>query len=71
MASQNTSSTQWLRSGELQSIVPYSLNHIRRLEASDSFPKRVRLGANRVAWLREEVEAWLGDRIQHRNGETI
>ena len=59
MAPQHTPSNHWLRSGELQSIVPYSLNHIRRLEAAGSFPQRVRLGANRVAWVREEVEAWL------------
>ena len=39
----------WIRASEIQSLVPYSLNHILRLENAGEFPKRVRIGANRVA----------------------
>jgi len=53
---------------ELKSIfgVPYSFAHIARLEAAGQFPKRVRLGACRVAWIAEEVAAWIDERIATR-----
>lgn len=55
-----------IRSGEIETIVPYSMNHIRRLEEAGQFPKRVRVGANRVGWVRAEVEQWLNDRMGER-----
>lgn len=53
---------------ELKSIfgVPYSPAHIARLEAAGQFPKRVQLGACRVAWIAEEVQAWIDERITLR-----
>ena len=53
---------------ELKSIygVPYSFAHIARLEAAGQFPKRIRLGACRVAWVAEEVETWIDERIANR-----
>lgn len=50
---------------ELKSIygVPYSFAHIARLEAASQFPQRVRLGACRVAWVTEEVEIWIEERV--------
>ena len=43
---------------ELRTVcgIPYSPQHIARLEAAGQFPKRIRLGQNRVAWLLKEVE---------------
>lgn len=54
---------------ELKSVygVPYSFAHIARLEAAGQFPKRVRLGACRVAWLSEEVREWIDERVANRN----
>jgi prophage regulatory protein len=54
---------------ELRTIfgVPYSFAHIARLEAAGQFPKRVRLGACRVAWVSDEVEAWVDERIALRD----
>ena len=49
--------------------VPYSFAHIARLEAAGQFPKRVRLGACRVAWVAEEVQAWIDERIATRDTE--
>jgi prophage regulatory protein len=49
--------------------VPYSFAHIARLEAAGHFPKRVRLGACRVAWLSEEVQAWIDERVASRDTE--
>ena len=53
---------------ELKSVygVPYSFAHIARLEAAGQFPQRVRLGACRVAWVAEEVEAWIEERVANR-----
>ena len=46
---------------ELRSIfgVPYCFAHIARLEATGQFPKRVKLGACRVAWIAAEVQDWI------------
>ncbi len=35
---------------------------IYRWESQGQFPKRVRLGANSVAWLESEVREWLASR---------
>jgi prophage regulatory protein len=53
---------------ELRTVcgIPYSPQHIARLEAAGKFPKRVQLGQNRVAWLLKEVEGWLDERIAAR-----
>jgi len=47
--------------------VPYSFQHIALLEIAGQFPKRVRLGACRVAWLSEEVQSWIDERVATRN----
>jgi prophage regulatory protein len=54
---------------EIAQRIPYSQNQLRRLEAQGTFPKRVRIGANRVAWVREEVDHWIAARLNARNGE--
>lgn len=51
---------------EIARRIPYSQNQLRRLEKQGTFPKRVRIGANRVAWVREEIEQWLTDRMGAR-----
>jgi prophage regulatory protein len=44
---------------ERRTLVPYSDMHIWRLEQSGKFPRRIRLGANRVGWSLNEVQAWI------------
>ena len=42
--------------------VPYSAQHVMRLEAAHRFPKRLKLSAyrgGRVAWVAEEIEQWI------------
>jgi prophage regulatory protein len=36
---------------ERRRLVPYSDNHVLRLERAGLFPVRVKLGPNRVGWL--------------------
>ena len=52
---------------ELLEIVPFSRQHILRLEKRGRFPRRIRLGENRVAWLRSEVEQWIEARVEERD----
>ena len=54
---------------ELRTVcgIPYSPQHIARLEAAGKFPKRIQLGQNRVAWLLKEIEEWLDERIAKRD----
>lgn len=50
---------------ELRTVygIPYSFQHIARLEKVGHFPKRLVLGRNRVAWLCAEVETWIAVRL--------
>ena len=52
---------------QVKELVLYSPQHIARLEAAGQFPKRVKLGVNRVGWLEEEVLDWLQSRIDERD----
>jgi len=57
---------------ELKSVcgIPYTPQHIGRLEAAGDFPKRIQLGPNRVAWVLSEVNAWVLERIDKRDAST-
>lgn len=47
---------------ELRELVVYSPQHIRLLEQSGKFPKRIWIGEKRVVWLEREVIAWMSSR---------
>jgi predicted DNA-binding transcriptional regulator AlpA len=51
---------------ELVRLVPYSINHILRLEAQGQFPERIKLGASRVGWSLAEVMDWIAERKDAR-----
>ena len=53
---------------ELGQIVPYTGQHIMRLEKAGKFPRRIKVGPNRIAWLLSEVEAWVAARVAERDG---
>lgn len=59
--------TRLITRAELRSIVPYTPQHVLRLEKRGMFPRRVRLGANRVAWLLSEIEEWIAARTAERD----
>ena len=56
---------------EIAQRIPYSQNHLRRLEAKGIFPKRIRIGANRIAWVRQEIDSWIEARLNARNGGDV
>ena len=47
--------------------VPYSEVHLWRLEKAGEFPRRVHLGVNRVAWVEEEIDAWIASKLKERD----
>ena len=51
----------------LETMVPYTRQHVLKLETAGKFPKRVIVGANRVAWVLSEVETWITSRIAERD----
>lgn len=53
-------------SDEIYALVRYSGQQLRRLEEKGDFPRRIRLGANRVAWSRVAVDQWIADRLGAR-----
>lgn len=58
---------QLITMSTLLETVPFSRQHILRLEKRGRFPRRIRLGDNRVAWLRSEIEAWIASRVAERD----
>ena len=56
---------------ELKSVlgIPYSFQHIARLEAAGKFPRRIKLGQCRVAWIMDEVLEWIEERIAQREAQ--
>lgn len=54
--SYNPVKSDFMMSDEVLARVPYSRAHLYRLEDQGEFPKRKRIGANRIAWVRDEFE---------------
>jgi len=52
---------------EVRHRVCYGFAHIDRLESQGRFPKRVRLGPNRVGWLESEIDEWIDERVRKRD----
>ncbi len=44
--------------------VCYSGNHINRMEAAGRFPRRIKIGPNRVGWLESEIDDWIAARVR-------
>jgi prophage regulatory protein len=47
-----------LRLPQVQQIIPYSTPHIYDLMKRGQFPRSVKIGANAVAWIEDEIIAW-------------
>ncbi len=52
---------------EVRSRIPYSSVQIWRKENTGEFPRRVKLGANRVGWVESEIESWISSKIAGRD----
>ena len=49
----------------MRRLVPYTPQHILRLEKKKKFPERIKVGERRVGWWLHEVMAWL----EQKSGE--
>ncbi len=58
-----------LRKKEVARKVGYHPVHIMRLAQAGKFPKPVRLGENAVAFVEDEVDAWVEEKIAERDGQ--
>ena len=47
--------------------IPYSFQHIARLEKAKQFPRRIVLGQCRVAWCYTEICEWIAERVARRD----
>ena len=44
--------------------VLYTRQHLYNLETKGLFPKRVKLGGGRVAWVTKDVMAWVDQKVK-------
>lgn len=52
---------------DLRSLgITYTRSHLYRLIAAGKFAKPIRLGENRVAFVKDEIDAWINERIAAR-----
>jgi prophage regulatory protein len=51
---------------ERRELVPYSDMHIWRMEKAGKFPKRIKLGPNRIGWSLNEINDWIAGRKSER-----
>jgi prophage regulatory protein len=47
--------------------ISYSRVHIHRLVGAGKFPRPIKIGANRTAWLERELDDWLDAKIAERD----
>jgi predicted DNA-binding transcriptional regulator AlpA len=64
-----TTSNRLLSLEQVRHLIPYSASQIYRLEKGNEFPHRLSIGPNRVAWIKEEIDRWLEDRVAERNSK--
>ena len=54
-------------SKERRHLIPYSDMHVWRMEQAGRFPKRIRLGENRIGWSLRELQEWIAARKMERD----
>jgi len=47
--------------------IKYSRPHLDRLMKAGKFPRHIKLGENRNAWLAHEINSWIDSRIADRD----
>jgi prophage regulatory protein len=53
---------RYISQQELLTLIPFTRQHVARLEAAGRFPKRIQLGDRKIAWKLSAVRAWLDER---------
>lgn len=60
----HTSARRFLRLAEVKHLVGLGRSAIYRKVKAGEFPSPVSLGARAVAWLSDEIEAWMDARVE-------
>lgn len=47
---------------QVRELIPLSASSLYRMMESQTFPPRVRVGRNRVAWRYTDIKAWIAER---------
>ncbi len=63
----NSAPPELLRLRHLMARLRVSRSTIYRLIATKGFPKPIQLGTGSVAWVSDEIDAWIRQQIEHRN----
>lgn len=50
--------------------IPHCRQHLHRLIKAGEFPRPVKVGLARNAWLESEVDAWLQKRVRERDAQA-
>ena len=60
-----------LKAKEVAERTSISIPHIRRLAREGKFPKPIKIGENRSAWLESDVQEWISEclRKHHAGGK--
>ena len=58
---------RFIRKNPTAKQVGYHPSHVMRLVRAGKFPQPVRLGPNSVAFVEDEVEAWMKARVEARD----
>jgi prophage regulatory protein len=51
--------------------IPWSRQYVRRLERVGRFPHHIHIGPNTIAWLEDELDAYLAERAGERDVGAI
>ena len=57
-----------IRLTKVQALTGLSRAQLYRLESHNEFPKRITISKRAVAWVREEVDSWIRQRIRESRG---
>lgn len=61
---------RFLRLPEVLNITALSRSSVYRLIEAGSFPSSIQLSARSVAWVDEEVQSWVEQRVAEREGSS-
>jgi prophage regulatory protein len=69
MSTESKSLKQLITFAQLRQRVHLGRRQVDRLEMENRFPKRVPVSDRRVAWVADEIDAWIAQKIAARSTE--
>ena len=64
-------SRKLLKAQQVAELTSISRSHLHRLARDGKFPKPIKIGQNRSAWLESDVQEWISECVRkHHSGGT-